>query len=265
MDSVYRNVFLQLHPYPICTSLTKCSADWKAIDIICDFNKLYYFLDGEGVLVINGDTYYPKPGQLFIIPSKVKHSYWHNIEKPVYKYWTHFNYDTSSGVHLAYDRDSVFCTPPDQIADLYHNLSTCNSYHNPLDTLTELSLFYEILRLYFSLVNIEKLLPIKQNDFVKVLNSYILKHYLNTITIKELAELVNLQPNYFIQTFKKHFKDTPINYINNLRIDKSVRLLRNHSNFSIDEIASSCGFSDSRYFSRLFKKKYGITPSMYRS
>lgn len=266
MNSEYRNAFLQLHPYPICTALTRCPADWKAIDIICDFNKLYYFLDGEGVLVIDGDTYYPQPGQIFMIPAKVKHSYWHNIEHPVYKYWSHFSYDTSAGVQITYHPDCVYCTPPKgKMTDLYKKLSKCNSYNSPMDTMMEFSIFYEMLRIYFSLVDIEKLLPLNHNNFVKTMNAYIAKHYNAPITIQELAGLVSLQPNYFIQVFKKHYKGTPIDYINNFRMDKCVRYLRNEPDLSIEEIALLCGFSDSRYFSRLFKRKYGVTPSMFKN
>ena len=63
--------------------------------------------------------------------------------------------------------------------------------------------------------------------------------------------------------FKSAVNTTPVKYINYLRLEKAKNMLIN-SNYSVNEIAFSVGFEDAYYFSRLFKKEIGISPSEYK-
>jgi YesN/AraC family two-component response regulator len=56
---------------------------------------------------------------------------------------------------------------------------------------------------------------------------------------------------------------SPVKYINSLRIEKAKAMLKN-SNFSVEEIAYCVGINDRFYFSRIFKKELGISPTEYR-
>lgn len=260
-----RNLMLQLHPYPICTYLTRCNDDWKDTDIICDFSKLYYILEGEAHLIIDGVEYVPEPGELYLIPAGVRHSYFQNNKKPVLKYWTHFQTDHNGGLFLIHDKNAMKFTPDQAvILPLFQELATYHSYTRPMEIFKELALFYEILGICFEALLPERILPANQNSFTVLINPYMDANYQHPVSVSDLAALVNLQPNYFIQSFRKHYQETPINYLNNFRLEKSIRLLLDSDNNSIQEIAFRCGFSDYRYYSRLFKRRYGMSPGMYR-
>jgi transcriptional regulator GlxA family with amidase domain len=91
---------------------------------------------------------------------------------------------------------------------------------------------------------------------------YIHYNYSNSISNKELASLVNLDQRYFIKLFKKGYSQTPQNYILAYRIFKASNLL--NDGFSVAQVSEMVGFSDSKAFSRAFKRVKGISPSGYK-
>lgn len=83
-------------------------------------------------------------------------------------------------------------------------------------------------------------------------------------TLKSLAGKVHLSPFYFARIFKKHTGYSPMNYINICRIEKAKKLLLEGSNYTFESIASKVGLGDAYYFSSVFKKVHGISPSAYK-
>lgn len=84
------------------------------------------------------------------------------------------------------------------------------------------------------------------------------------ITLTELSGLVHMTPSYMSRTFKERTGYTIIDYFNKLKIDKSKELLI-EGNKKVKEVAQELGFADEFYFSRMFKKSEGITPSKFNS
>lgn len=104
---------------------------------------------------------------------------------------------------------------------------------------------------------------ISSNYAVARAEQYIEQHYGESITVKELAKLVNMSISSFNRLFKKETKLTPIEYLIETRIEKSKKLLR-RKEIPITEIAIRCGFNSSAHFSSSFSKLLNITPSEYR-
>lgn len=88
-------------------------------------------------------------------------------------------------------------------------------------------------------------------------------HYAEPLSLEILAEANAVSNSYLSNLFHKETGKTITAYINETRIDHSILLL-NTTSLSISEIASQCGFSDSNYFTRTFKKIKGISPAAYR-
>lgn len=93
--------------------------------------------------------------------------------------------------------------------------------------------------------------------------SYIHNHFTENLSIKELSEIEHLSESRFREVFKKAFGVSPGEYIINLRIDRAGELLLT-SDLHISNISKLCGYSDELYFSRIFKKKMGVSPIVYR-
>ena len=93
--------------------------------------------------------------------------------------------------------------------------------------------------------------------------AYIETNFTQEITLEELSRMANLSPRYFLRIFQDTYHTTPKAYITQLRIARA-RTLLTHSGKSITEIAFDCGYSDSNYFSRVFKKNCNTTPRRFR-
>ncbi|MFK7810698.1 MAG: helix-turn-helix domain-containing protein [Saprospiraceae bacterium] len=89
-------------------------------------------------------------------------------------------------------------------------------------------------------------------------------HLFSNLKLEQLAKLSNLSLSSFKREFKKEFNDSPTNYINNKRLEKAKELLT-VTDLPISEVAYETGFQDSLYFTRLFKNKIGIPPTVYRT
>ena len=94
--------------------------------------------------------------------------------------------------------------------------------------------------------------------------AYINMNYDKSITVDELAHISGYSKSRFSHLFSASMNTTPIKYQTALRLD-SAREMLTATNASIGEIAALCGFPDQLYFSRVFKKEFGISPSEYKS
>ena len=93
--------------------------------------------------------------------------------------------------------------------------------------------------------------------------NYIDLNYTMNITPDDISKAASLSPSHLHKLFSESLGMTPFEYMINRRIKKSMQLLT-ITNYSISEIASSCGFTDQSYFGKIFKAKTGYTPLNYR-
>lgn len=89
------------------------------------------------------------------------------------------------------------------------------------------------------------------------------RNYDAPITVEDLSREVALSPYYLIRAFRHTYKQTPHQYLMELRISKAKELLR-HSDLSVTEICAEVGYESLGSFSTLFRKIAGISPSAYR-
>lgn len=105
----------------------------------------------------------------------------------------------------------------------------------------------------------EAFLPICANESLKKSIAYLRHHFQSNISIADVARHCDISERYLRILFAQHLKITPLDYLNQLRINKSIELLRN-TELSIKEISFQCGFQSPQYFSRIFKQQTGKTP-----
>lgn len=92
--------------------------------------------------------------------------------------------------------------------------------------------------------------------------NYVNKNFRENITLGELCFIFGTNKTTLCSSFKKAYGDTVIGYINSLKIKEAKKLLR-EGNYNLTEISNMLGFSSLHYFSRMFKKQQGISPSEY--
>ena len=100
-----------------------------------------------------------------------------------------------------------------------------------------------------------------QKDVIK---DYIDRNYKKDISAKDVAGILGYSDVYFSKVFKQLFDDNFINYLTKIRIGRAKLLLKDIS-FNIKEVGKSVGYADSNYFTKVFKRSVGMSPSEYRS
>jgi AraC-like DNA-binding protein len=92
---------------------------------------------------------------------------------------------------------------------------------------------------------------------------YIVEHFAEKISVRYLASMTYLSVSQFERRFFQNFKRTPREFILRVRLDSAMRFLT-ESDLSITQIAINCGFYDSSFFTRQFKKTIGLKPLEFR-
>ncbi|SDZ45297.1 two-component system, response regulator YesN [Evansella caseinilytica] len=105
--------------------------------------------------------------------------------------------------------------------------------------------------------------PAVDNPNMKMLLAYIDEHYMEPLTLTEVARHFHFHPSYLSSYFSNHNKEGFSEYLNKLRITAAIRQL-NTSAAPISEISAQVGYSDHSYFCKVFKKATGCSPSQYR-
>ena len=94
--------------------------------------------------------------------------------------------------------------------------------------------------------------------------AYIAGQYLNNIGLSDLAQLLQVNSNYLGALLRRNCGKTFRQKLTEKRLAEAEIYLKLHPHCSISQIAQSCGFSDSNYFSTLFRRRYGVSPRAFR-
>lgn len=106
--------------------------------------------------------------------------------------------------------------------------------------------------------------PSRASEIIHLVQDYIQQHYMDEeLSVKQISENVVLDASYIRKIFNKYMKCTITDYILSVRMEHARRLLE-QGNISITEVSSLVGYKDSGYFSKVFKKYYGISPKLCR-
>jgi len=87
---------------------------------------------------------------------------------------------------------------------------------------------------------------------------------MDAMTLTDMAKYLSVSPEHLSRTFKKETGFGFNEYVNLVRLQKAYVMLKHENGKSVSEVAYSCGFNDSNYFSVIFKKMYGEKPSDVR-
>lgn len=258
------------------------------------FHKEYEFslvLSGEGEITINGRKYACKRGDVFFVGSGDSHSY---SSKPVPKQKGNVNKNTyvPSPVFLIFQisnhfllnyfpqiRTTVFTSGkleelvPENIAKEIEKLliSAATAYLKQdtyfqiplINNLSQILLYLYKYNEHEILSETEKQKSKRKNERFERIVSYIDLNFTNHIRLEDVAGEDNLSLTHFSHMFSSYFGVTFQEYINLKRLENAIRLMKN-SQKNLLEISYESGFSDPKYMSKMFMKKFNCTPKQYR-
>ncbi|MFV0401672.1 MAG: helix-turn-helix domain-containing protein [Oscillospiraceae bacterium] len=240
--------------------------DWRGSFKEPRRNAFYFIRGGEGRVTIDGADYFPQPGELVLLPYGRDYAISTLPDKPSFrKYWCCFTASLPEGdffqrLHLPC---VVRVEDEERMEALF--LSLIDGYSSPdLPRRLEakaaiLAILSEYLRLCGDSVS---LLPRKSPHLLDEVLGYIREHLDEPLGVDALAERVHIHPGYLTKLFREATGETPVRYINRLRMDQAREKLV-ASSHSVGEVAAELGM-DPVYFARLFRKHTGMSPSEYR-
>ena len=101
------------------------------------------------------------------------------------------------------------------------------------------------------------------SEYMHSARAYIEENYTEDLTLRQIAGYVYLSPSYFVRAFKEAWGQSPMHYLQQVRLAKAQEMLVN-TDRSIKDVAMAAGFSDQRRMNELFIKSVGISPMKYR-
>jgi AraC-like DNA-binding protein len=157
--------------------------------------------------------------------------------------------------HLS-DSETLYAT----VRDIIRELESDDASKNLLLALMVLELMLKISRIYCAGQTADHS---PANVYVNKSLDYMRRHYSEDISIDDIAAALSISTRYFQKIFKQAIGHTPMDHLNKLRIDKAKLLLRK-TDIPLADLCLMVGINSRQYFSYLFKKYTGISPSEFR-
>ena len=242
-----------------------------------DFLSTHYVVSGHCMFEVDGKEYLVKKDDVIIINPGVSH---HSI--PIEGTDCVIFYLGIDELYIkGYPKNFIpINSTIISIRKYIHELYNC--YHNIVSVQekkeTLCALMAKELSLQFLVILLKELSPQATNNLsdyfhletydkatiAQTITNYFHENYMKKISIEEIAKSTYLSTTYITKIYKEITGDTPINYLINLRMEKAREIL-SEGHFSIQTVAKRVGYDDPYYFSKLFKKKFGYSPSTFKS
>ncbi|ELC8424674.1 AraC family transcriptional regulator [Clostridium perfringens] len=231
---------------------------------------IHYVTKGYGTFKFNGKVYNLKQGDIFILLKGMKVEYVASIDDPWEYYWIGFS---GSNANEYLNRTSITnsyvanCEKNSKIPQIILNMCEISKTYNPSSS-DDILLLKELYSLLYTLIE-EFPKPFDYKDkelhtYIQDALNFINSNYMNSITVQEIADYVNLSRSYLYKMFIKNLGISPQRYLINLRMYKATLLLKG-TKLPIGEVASRVGYSDSLLFSKTFSKHFSMSPLNYRN
>ena len=228
---------------------------------------IHLILDGKGIFRVGEVQYELGAGQGFLIEPEIQTFYQADKDSP----WTYLWIGFGGSRAQEYLRDiglgngsGIFrCAETDSLKHMLIDILKKNTYTVENDFYRESFLysFFAVLSGSIEGENISR--EETENIYVREALEYIQNNYHYGIRVSDISDYVGISRGYLHTLFTKNLNQSPQEYLVNYRITRAEELL-SVTDLSIEGVAQSCGYSDPLVFSKLFKKKTGKTPSLYR-
>lgn len=229
---------------------------------------IIYCIEGYGWVEINKKRIEIGPSEFILIPKNVPHKYGAGENKPWTIYWIHFKGELSNYIVELILKNAENFKP-----SLSYNEQRLRLFDDIYDTL-EMGYSSDALRyvsmtfshFLSSLIYEKKFSSSEQNpekDAI-ALTIELMQHKIQTaVTLKELADSANLSISHFSTIFKAKTGYSPIEYYNHLKIQHACQYL-SFTDMSVKNVSVTLGIHDPYYFSRMFTRLMGVSPTGYR-
>lgn len=229
--------------------------------------ELYYMKEGKCNYFIEDRSYDVAAGDIILIPAGTIHrtNYGTKLHS---RHLINFSEDfisadiLSATMSLGYLYSNKSLSPHiDKIFDMIET----EYMRNDALTIHALKTYTEQLLLLMIRSGNERRRESDGNTIVEKAVKYIQENYMNDVKLSDVARIMSVSAEHLSRIFKKETAFGFNEYLTLYRLQRAEYILANEPGRSIGEIAYSCGFNDSNYFSYKFKQRYGISPTKART
>lgn len=236
----------------------------------CDYYMLIYCVEGKGWYKFRGCTYSVEKNQYIIIPPNESYSFEADKNNPWTIYWLHFRGSLAAQFHTAHPGPQII--EPGEYSRLQDRIRLFEEIYDSFSLgYSKEYMIYASMCLYMflsSFIYLEQYRHINIPNQTEYPFSHRVIHYMQenierNMSLDELSSYFNYSASHFSMLFQKEIGVSPINYFIRLKIQKACQYIE-LTNMKLNEIASKLGFDEPAYFSRIFTKVIGMSPSAYR-
>lgn len=246
---------------PVVAGWEQCEKKHYFGPAIRHYFLIHYILSGKGIFRVKDKTYALSKGDMFLIRPDILTYYEADVEKPWEYVWIGFDGEYAKkfieNTH-AFTEDAIHFPEGAGIFKSIFQLKgvSCGC---------EIMLCGKVFELFSMLMikdkpNADYRSPVM---YVKKAQNYIDSNYMDDIKVEGISRMLGIDRRYLCRIFKSSLGKTVQEYIVDLRLEKAAQFLINFD-YTPGEAASSTGYRDIYNFSKMFKKKYGLSPLNYK-
>jgi len=226
-------------------------------------SELIITLAGSAVVTINGTSYHAQPDTLLHASANMKLDIKVKEDDP----WTYavLQYRIAQEEICAYPMyTEQFIIPShnnDLITQYLDELNERYTSPNPLTNIQAKVVFFKLIESL--LISSQQCTQNKKSELMLQAVQYMHLRYNKPLSVTHISQYIGVERRRFAYLFERYTGMTPNHYLTSFRMKRSRELLRGQ-HYSVAEVAELVGYHDSFYFSRVFKKYNGVSPSDYR-
>lgn len=230
-----------------------------------------YVVEGRGYLNVNGENYAATSGDVYILRKKTNHTYWADAKSPWVKIFFNIRGSLAEKILDAYQLGGAgrVVLEADGLEQDFRDMLAGLSDSTVGQTERFDKAAVRFLDIIIKLANILKANGGHKDDLMSVekemntLIEYITMNPKRIVSNQELADVIFRSKDYVIKRFFANFGVTPYDYQIQQKMFSAKNMLAN-MNLSVKEIANQLGYEDQHYFSYMFRKRCGMSPTQYR-
>lgn len=230
--------------------------------------QLLYIASGKAHFHFDGKEKIVTAGHMVLYRPKEPQKYEYYGEDQTEVYWVHFTGNDVTNILRSYgltkDKRVFYCGKgldyQNHFRMMIQELQMCREHYSEM---LEMHLREIFVMIHRHLQTSTKLNNSQIAEEIDMATIYFNEHYNEEISIEEYSENHHMSTSWFIRNFKQCTGSTPMQYILSKRIYNAEILLQD-STYNITEISQIVGYENPLYFSRIFKKTKGLSPSEYR-
>lgn len=239
--------------------------DNHAINRTLECHLLLYITEGYGYIKINGEHYTIYPGSILFIEKNTEHTYGNQQDAWWSGYWAHFSGTVSDSLVRQYFNNSyalfeigVNETLEAVFADMHKQMRLETQLINVLHAANAIRYILSLI----TQLRIAKNMDNVDGGILDRVVDVMYKNIARPITLKELAQDAHLSQSQLVRIFRKKTGYTPMEYYNLARMKEACNKIL-HGENNVSAIARSLGFENQYYFSTVFKRMFGFSPTQF--